>query len=75
VRSPGEGLFDHPHSLRIDADDNIWTTDDTNNMVLKLSPAGKVLMVLGRRNSGGEAKGNGEATAPSQASSSCRTPW
>jgi hypothetical protein len=55
VRSLGEGLFDHPHGLRIDADDNIWTTDDTNNTVLKLSPAGKVLLVLGRRNNGGEA--------------------
>ena len=55
VRSLGEGLFDHPHGLRIDADDNIWTTDDTNNTVLKLSPTGKVLLVLGRRNNGGEA--------------------
>ena len=55
LRSLGEGLFDHPHGLRIDADDNIWTTDDTNNTVLKLSPAGKVLLVLGRRNNGGEA--------------------
>ena len=55
VRSLGEGLFDHPHGLRIDADDYIWTTDDTNNTVLKLSPAGKVLLVLGRRNNGGEA--------------------
>jgi DNA-binding beta-propeller fold protein YncE len=55
VRSLGEGLFDHPHGLRVDRDDNIWTTDDTNHTVLKLSPAGKVLMVLGRRNNGGEA--------------------
>jgi DNA-binding beta-propeller fold protein YncE len=55
LRSLGEGLFDHPHGLRIDAGDNIWTTDDTNNTVLKLSPAGKVLLVLGRRNNGGEA--------------------
>jgi DNA-binding beta-propeller fold protein YncE len=55
VRSLGEGLFDHPHGLRIDAEDNLWTTDDTNNTVLKLSPAGKVLLVLGRRNNGGEA--------------------
>ena len=55
VRSLGEGLFDHPHSLRIDAEDNLWTTDDTNNTVLKLSPAGRVLLVLGRRNNGGEA--------------------
>jgi len=55
LRSLGEGLFDHPHGLRIDSDDNIWTTDDTNSTVLKLSPAGKVLLVLGRRNNSGEA--------------------
>jgi 6-bladed beta-propeller len=55
IRSLGEGLFDHPHGLRIDADDNLWTTDDVNNTVLKLSPAGRVLLVLGRRNNGGEA--------------------
>lgn len=55
VRSLGEGLFDHPHGLRIDSHDNIWTTDDTNHTVLKLSPSGKVLLVLGRRNNGGEA--------------------
>jgi len=55
VRSLGEGLFDHPHGLRIDSDDNIWTTDDTNSTVLKLSPAGKVLLILGRRNNSGEA--------------------
>ena len=55
VRSLGEGLFDHPHGLRIDSDDNIWTTDDTNSTVLKLSPAGKVQLILGRRNNSGEA--------------------
>jgi DNA-binding beta-propeller fold protein YncE len=55
LRSPGEGLFDHPHGLRVDSDDNIWTTDDTNSTVLKLSSAGKVLLILGRRNNSGEA--------------------
>ena len=55
IRSLGEGLFDHPHGLRIDSEDNIWTTDDTNSTVLKLSTAGKVLLVLGRRNNSAEA--------------------
>jgi DNA-binding beta-propeller fold protein YncE len=55
IRSIGEGLFDHPHGLRIDADDNIWTTDDGNHLVLKLSPAGRVLLVLGRKDWGAEA--------------------
>ena len=55
VRSLGEGLFDHPHGLRIDADDNIWTTDDGNHTVLKLDRDGRVLLVLGRRGKGAEA--------------------
>jgi DNA-binding beta-propeller fold protein YncE len=56
IRSIGEGLFDHPHGLRIDDNDDLWTTDDTNNTVLKISPAGKVLLVLGHRSSlGGDA--------------------
>jgi hypothetical protein len=47
LRSIGEGLFTHPHGLRIDAEDNLWTTDDGSHLVLKLSPAGRVLLVLG----------------------------
>jgi DNA-binding beta-propeller fold protein YncE len=49
LRSLGEGLFTHPHGLRIDADGNLWTTDDGSHVVLKLSPAGRVLLVLGRK--------------------------
>ena len=49
MRSLGEGLFTHPHGLRIDSEDNLWTTDDGSHVVLKLSPAGRVLLVLGRR--------------------------
>jgi DNA-binding beta-propeller fold protein YncE len=49
VRSLGEGLFTHPHGLRIDEDDNLWTTDDGSHLVLKLSPTGRVLLVLGRK--------------------------
>src|SRR5277367_6726112 len=55
LRSIAEGVFQHPHGLRIDRDDNLWTTDDGNNLVLKLSPLGVVLMVLGRINTGAEA--------------------
>ena len=49
LRSLGEGLFTHPHGLRVDEDDNLWTTDDGSHLVLKLSPAGGVLLVLGRK--------------------------
>jgi DNA-binding beta-propeller fold protein YncE len=55
VQSIGDGLFTHPHGLRVDADDNLWTTDDGSHLVLKLDPAGNVLLVLGRLNTGAEA--------------------
>ena len=49
LRSFGDDVFTHPHGLRIDRDDNIWTTDDGSHLVLKLSPEGHVLLVLGRK--------------------------
>ncbi len=55
VREIGKGLFTHPHGLRIDAEDNIWTTDDGSHVVLKLDPSGKVLLVLGKAHTAGEA--------------------
>ena len=41
--------FAFAHTVRVDKDDNIWATDEGTNMIIKFSPAGKVLMVLGRR--------------------------
>jgi sugar lactone lactonase YvrE len=35
--------------VRIDKDDNIWATDKGSDLVIKFSPEGKVLMVLGRK--------------------------
>jgi DNA-binding beta-propeller fold protein YncE len=55
VRTLGEGLFDIPHGLRIDSSDNIWTTDIGNQLVLKMNPEGRVLLVLGRRGQAGES--------------------
>jgi DNA-binding beta-propeller fold protein YncE len=55
LRSIGDGLFTHPHGLRIDGDDNLWTTDDGSHLVLKLSPAGRVLLVLGRKDVAAES--------------------
>jgi NHL repeat len=49
LRSIGDGLFTHPYGLRIDDEDNLWTTDDGSHLVLKVSPAGRVLLVLGRK--------------------------
>lgn len=51
VREIGQNLygFAFAHTVRIDKDDNIWATDEGTNMIIKFSPAGRVLMVLGRR--------------------------
>src|SRR5580693_8265960 len=51
VREIGKGYygFEFAHSVRVDAQDNIWTVDEGTNLVTKFSPEGKVLMVLGRR--------------------------
>jgi hypothetical protein len=49
VRALGDGLFDRPHGLRIDSEDNIWTTDVAGHVVYKFSPAGRIEMVLGVR--------------------------
>jgi DNA-binding beta-propeller fold protein YncE len=51
VREIGQNLygFAFAHTVRIDKDDNIWATDEGTNMIIKFSPAGNVLMVLGRR--------------------------
>lgn len=47
VRAFGEGLFRRSHGLRIDDDGNYWTTDFSTHLVMKLSPAGEVLVTLG----------------------------
>lgn len=51
IREIGEGLygFVFAHAVRVDSQDNIWTVDEGSNMVIKLNPEGRVLMVLGRR--------------------------
>src|SRR5262245_17936038 len=47
IRSFGKGLFKSAHGLRIDKDDNIWTTDNADHIVIKFDHDGKVLMTLG----------------------------
>jgi streptogramin lyase len=47
IRGFGDGLFDRPHGLRIDAQDNIWATDVAMNLVYKFNPSGRIEMVLG----------------------------
>ena len=43
----GGGTFKVAHGLRIDRDDNIWTTDNALHVVRKFSPDGRLLLTLG----------------------------
>ncbi|HYM18924.1 MAG TPA: peptidyl-alpha-hydroxyglycine alpha-amidating lyase family protein [Micropepsaceae bacterium] len=53
VKSFGAGMFNYPHALYVDAQDNIWVSDGRtkNNgkghTVMKFSSDGKLLMTLG----------------------------
>ena len=51
VREIGRGNygFAFAHSVRVDAQDNIWAVDEGTDMLIKFSPEGKVLMTIGRR--------------------------
>ena len=53
VGSFGAGMFNWPHGLGIDGEDNVWVTDGQaangkGQTVTKFSPGGKVLMTLGK---------------------------
>ena len=55
VTSFGAGLFNYPHALYVDRDNNIWVSDgrakDNNgkgHTVMKFSPQGRLLMTLGK---------------------------
>ena len=51
VREIGQGLYGFlvAHAVRVDAQDNIWVVDEGSNQVIKFSPEGRVLLVLGRK--------------------------
>ena len=46
LRSWGKGMFTMPHSIRIDPQGNIWTTDAATSMVYKFTPKGQKLMEI-----------------------------
>src|SRR5438552_14438434 len=41
--------FAFAHSVRVDAQDNIWAVDEGTDTIVKFSPEGKILMTIGRR--------------------------
>ena len=72
VTSFGGGMFIWPHGLDVDPDGNVWVTDGANpsrvpegergHRVIKFSPEGKVLMILGT--SGVEGSGPDHFSSP-----------
>ena len=66
IREIGKGLYGwaEVHSVRIDKDDNIWAIDKGSNMIIEFNPAGRVMVVFGRRQEGvAEFEGGGQAKA------------
>ena len=45
----GSYAYGFAHAVRVDKDDNVWTIDEGTNVVLKFSPSGRLLMVMGKR--------------------------
>jgi len=46
LRSWGQGLYKIPHSIRVDPEGNVWTTDAASSMVYQFSPEGKRLLTI-----------------------------
>jgi sugar lactone lactonase YvrE len=46
IRSWGKGMFNIPHTIRIDSAGNFWTVDAGTSLVIKFSPDGKKLMEI-----------------------------
>jgi sugar lactone lactonase YvrE len=55
LRSFGEGLFGmRPHGIHIDSDNNIWLSDGSSHIVVKLNQQGQVLLTIGTKGQAGE---------------------
>lgn len=46
LRSWGKGLYTIPHSIRIDPEGNVWTTDAAASVVYKFTPEGRTLLKI-----------------------------
>jgi DNA-binding beta-propeller fold protein YncE len=54
VRAFGDGMFTRSHGLKIDRDGNLWATDVGAHTVVKLNPAGQVLLTIGTKGEAGD---------------------
>jgi DNA-binding beta-propeller fold protein YncE len=77
IREIGKDLygFAFAHTVRVDKDDNIWVTDEGTNMIIKFNPAGRVTMVLGRREEAAEPAPPAAPRAPGSPVPPPRPQW
>jgi len=47
LRSWGRGMFGNPHGMRVDRAGSVWVTDNGDHQVMKFTPKGELLLVLG----------------------------
>jgi DNA-binding beta-propeller fold protein YncE len=61
LREIGHHLYawSFAHTVKVDAEDNVWVTDKGSDMVIKFNPEGRVSMVFGRKQEASD-----EDTAP-----------
>ena len=61
LREIGHNLYawSFAHTVKVDAEDNVWVTDKGSDMVIKFNPEGRVDMVFGRKQEASD-----EDTAP-----------
>ena len=61
IREIGHNLYawSFAHTVKVDAEDNVWVTDKGSDMVIKFTPNGRVDMVFGRKQEASD-----EGTAP-----------
>lgn len=67
VRSFGDAMFTRSHGLKIDREGNLWATDVGAHTVVKLNPAGQVLLTIGTKGEAGdwnEAAGSRKLNQP-----------
>ena len=57
-REIGHNLYawSYAHSVKVDKEDNIWVADKGSDMVIKFDPAGRVVMVFGRKQEASEQR-------------------
>jgi DNA-binding beta-propeller fold protein YncE len=58
IREIGKNLYawSFAHAVRIDKEDNIWVIDKGSDMIIKFNPAGRVTMVIGRKQEASDAE-------------------